>query len=302
MILNGDVLKIYPFYFTTLLIFLFKHVEASYWQENETPTLSYLKPIELTATSSGIDLIDAIYVINLDRRTDRMERMNQILNNWDLFANRLSACDGNLDLSDWQAQELTGPYHDCMLYKGNYGSYSGAIGCLLSHLSVIQDAHTRGFDIIWVLEDDIEIIDNPRHIPALLKELSSIDSQWDLFYTDPDPHIHHSKTYYKALDMPSRPRRPGQPFPSVSADNRKRRAAKHIDRVYWRTGGHSLIISKRGIEKILNYFSHVYLYDHIDREFHLIPDIRLYCSRSDIVTNSSSPEALKSDIENKRKK
>lgn len=280
----------------TLSIFLFLQVEASYWQERRTPTLTYLKTLELTNTTSGIDLIDAIYVINLDRRPDRMVRMNQILKCWGLFANRLSACDGKIELSDQLVKELTGPYDDCMIYQGAYGSYLSAVGFLLSHLSVIHDAYTRKFDIIWVLEDDIEIVDDPRTIPALLTELSCIDPKWDIFYTDPDPHMYPSGRYYKASDMPSRPRRPGQPAIPAFSHIRKETKTDNIDRVYWHTGCHSLVISRRGIEKILNYFSHVYLYDHIDRELHLIPGIRLYCSRSDIVTNSLKPEALKSDI------
>ena len=57
-----------------------------------------------------------------------------------------------------------------------------------------------------------------------------------------------------------------------------------------------MIISKKGLKKILDYFSTRTLFDHIDRELHLIPDIRLYASQRDIVTNALISESLLSDI------
>lgn len=269
---------------------------ADYWQQEETPTLNYIKSIELTHARSGLDHIDAIYVINLDRRLDRMEHINHIFHSSGLLINRVSACDGKFEISESLIKELTGPYKNCMLYQGKYGSPQATVGCLLSHLSIIQDAHIRKFQTIWVLEDDVDIIKNPRFITDCLSELDLIDSEWDLFYTDPDPHVYPLGNYYTALDMISRERRPNQPAPCFSMGMRKITEGINIDRVYWRTGAHSMVISQRGIKKILNYFTHVYLFDHIDRELHLIPDILLYCSSKDIVTNSLRAEALKSDI------
>lgn len=40
----------------------------------------------------------------------------------------------------------------------------GAIGIVLSHLSILKDAYDRGFETIWVMEDDIDIIKNPLNL------------------------------------------------------------------------------------------------------------------------------------------
>ena len=38
----------------------------------------------------------------------------------------------------------------------------GAIGIILSHLSVLQDAYDAGYETIWVMEDDVEVLQMPR--------------------------------------------------------------------------------------------------------------------------------------------
>jgi len=286
--------------FVSFCLIFSAQLSAYYWQEAETPTIHHLIPIELTSSTSGINPIDAIYVINLDRRPDRMEYMNQLLSSWGIYGNRVSACDGRSQVSDELIRELTGPYSNCMLYKDGYGPCSGAIGCLISHLSVIKDASERGFGIIWVLEDDVEVVSDLHQIPQLLSDLSSIDPDWDIFYTDPNPHF-PSGAYWSAPDMKSRPRRPDQPIIPFFDLPQKEARGENIDSARWHTGCHSMIISKKGVQRILNYFSHVYLYDHIDRELHLIPNIRLYSSQTDIVTNSfGNPLSQKSDLQYKR--
>jgi len=51
----------------------------------------------------------------------------------------------------------------------------GAIGIILSHLSVLQDAYDAGYETIWVMEDDIELLGNPHSVSDLISELEPFD-------------------------------------------------------------------------------------------------------------------------------
>ena len=64
----------------------------------------------------------------------------------------------------------------------------GTIGIVLSHLSVLQDALDSGYDTIWVMEDDIQIIRNPRKLSKLIAKLDALVGKngWDVLYTDQD--------------------------------------------------------------------------------------------------------------------
>ena len=132
-----------------------------------------LTKIELTELYSGIKSIDCIYVINLEERYERWERTQALCKKNALFVNRVSAING-WKLEDWTIRRLTIPHHQIT---------KGAIGCLLSHLSILQHALAKEFEIIWVMEDDIDFLESPHQLRPLLKELFEIDPDWDLFYT-----------------------------------------------------------------------------------------------------------------------
>ena len=45
-----------------------------------------------------------------------------------------------------------------------------------------------------------------------------------------------------------------------------------------------MLISRKGIKKILDYFTHVYLWAPIDVDMHYIPGIRQYSTRRNVVS------------------
>ncbi len=104
----------------------------------------------------------AIYVINLDHRTDR----------WDDFVSNWSPL---LDFSTVQripavyGKKLSGfgerPWFT-QNTKSRENSWAGVAGCLLSHRKVIETAQKAGHDFILVLEDDA------APSPELLKYLA----------------------------------------------------------------------------------------------------------------------------------
>ena len=60
----------------------------------KTPVLDALKPIELSSSSSGLQGIDCIYVINLDERPTRWEHAKRCFQQEGLCPNRVSAING----------------------------------------------------------------------------------------------------------------------------------------------------------------------------------------------------------------
>lgn len=256
-----------------LLVFDFEIIHSA-------PFQNYLTPIASQETFSGIELVDAVYLINLDRRPDRLDFMNNIFNKHEIQAIRVSACDGKL-LPEDVFQELTGVYYKTnFLIKNKQRSHLAAIGCLLSHLSVLHDAYIKGFEIIWVLEDDIKVVGDISLVPDLLAKLLEFDPDWDIFYTDVPKQA--------VLFCP----------PGLCTRKRKEKQIETqgdlFNLIRWRYGTYSMLISRNGIMKILNYFQSADIYGPIDNDIHCIPGIREYSVQANIVTHAG---IFQSDIE-----
>lgn len=78
----------------------------------------------------GIPHISHIVYINLDRRTDRRDQMEQELKRMGLAAERFAAIEHS----------------------------SGIVGCGMSHLAVLERAKAAGWDSVLILEDDFQFI------------------------------------------------------------------------------------------------------------------------------------------------
>lgn len=237
----------------------------------QTPTLSHLKYIEESPPDSGLPLIDCIYVINLDERPEKWKATVHELKRHSLHPLRFSAING-WKLNDDNNKKLFGPYPVNM--------QGGQTGCLLSHLSVVYDAYKKGYRHIWVLEDDIAIKEPPDQLEELLLRISSIDPEWDLLFTDPDTKNSKGETVI-SWDINVRPDQPAEP---VAYYRTRTIIDDDLMKIGQRFGMYSVIISTRGIQKITDYFSHVYLWSPIDIDIFYIPGIKAYAARRDIVT------------------
>ncbi|MDE3045271.1 MAG: glycosyltransferase family 25 protein [Verrucomicrobiota bacterium] len=242
---------------------------------HETPTLRYTQPLEVTEFASGLSGIDCIYVVNLEERPERWNRMKTLCEERRLKVNRVNAINGWKFPRDIEIK-LMGPYLNRANYLGG-----GRIGCLLSHLSIFKDALDRGFQVIWILEDDADFLEDIQQLPQLLVKLSKIDPLWDAFYTDQD-YRNADGTYIKACAIDPRP---NQPLYPLSHYTQKNKVSENIVQIYERYGTHSIFWSQRGLQKALEYFKHVYLWTSFDIDIHYIPDIREYAPTKDIVSN-----------------
>lgn len=113
-----------------------------------------------------------IYVINLDRRPDRMMNMEKWLNQISFPWTRVVGVDG-IFLSDQKINQIN-KHAARRLGKGE-------IGCLLSHVAAWNLAISDAVNYIWIMEDDVY----PKvSISKLNEEVNKIinTSGWDIMY------------------------------------------------------------------------------------------------------------------------
>ena len=90
--------------------------------------------------------------INLDKRTDRREQIEQQLNTYGLSYERLPAI-----------------YHSF-----------GIVGCTRSHLAALRLAKESGYQRVWIMEDDFEFLVSREDVESTLQMLCSGDIKFDV--------------------------------------------------------------------------------------------------------------------------
>lgn len=170
----------------------------------------YLRKVENKSDIHKMENIDFIYLINLDKRTEKYQRTLEELTPYGIHPYRFSAVNG-WELPFEAIDDLGIKYQPGMLNAiatvfrhadgKEYISYEvmkeegvtyychslsrGAIGCFLSHLSILQDAYDSGYQTIWVIEDDIRAVSNPLELSSLVAKLDTlVGDDWDVLFTD----------------------------------------------------------------------------------------------------------------------
>lgn len=108
------------------------------------------------------DFFDKVYLINLDRRIDRMVDCKNQFDKYKIEYERFSAIDGSKIVN-----------HTSNLIKGE-------IGCRNSHLNVIKMAKNENIYSILILEDDFELCDNFDH--EFEKVINQLPEDWEWLY------------------------------------------------------------------------------------------------------------------------
>ena len=125
---------------------------------------------------------DQVYLINLDRRPDRMENMKAILDELQIKYKRVNAVDGKVDVNPEYMKrngiemmsDFSEPYHGRALTYGE-------IGCFMSHYNIWKDVIDNNFKEIIVFEDDVRFEPFFRHkLHSVRQELEKMD--WDLVF------------------------------------------------------------------------------------------------------------------------
>lgn len=279
-----------------------------------SPIDRFLRPAENKLSIHSMPNIDFIYMINLDERPEKFALATHSLKLYGIHPYRFSAVNG------WKLPNAVFNQIGVRLSKGmvpkkfmgtvyrekgahNYmsnefieeeglsyfalGMSRGAIGIVLSHLSVLQDAYNSGYKTIWVMEDDVRVLSNPHQISSLIEKLYRIDPQWDILFTDTDT-INQNGDHVPCRALAMRPNFPIGPLSSFL--QRFYPVSKEFSRTGMRYGAYSMIVRRSGMEKILRFFKTYSVFLPYDMDFWLIPTLKMYHVNEDIV--STIPNAL----------
>ena len=115
------------------------------------------------------EYFDKVYVLNLNRRKDRLKTSTKKLEYCEIEFERFAAVDGSVLQNVWET--FSSKKHT--LANPNY------LACAISHLSIYRDALDNGYSKILIVEDDVSIRKNAN------EEFNNIiDSlpDWELLY------------------------------------------------------------------------------------------------------------------------
>jgi GR25 family glycosyltransferase involved in LPS biosynthesis len=274
----------------------------------------HFKPCLGKADNHHIKNIDFIYLINLDKRPDRLEDSLDRLIPFGIHPYRFSAVNGwemsidaindvGLKYQPWMKSWIMGTYyyldengdiqyaheiiHDPAKTYFAHCVAKGPIAIALSHLSILQDAYDSGYETIWVMEDDIEIMRDPNCLSELIDKLDALVGKegWDVLFTDRDirkQNGEYNPCYWHA-DRPN-----FTPW-NTAIFAQRTTVSPDFQKVGARWGAHSMILRRSGIEKILDFIKVYRIFFPYDMDY-IFPsdinsDIQLYTVLHDVVSN-----------------
>lgn len=258
--------------------------------------------------------IDFIYVLNLDHRPEKFKMCMDQLNPYDIYPYRFPAIygkklpieiindvgvkcgpgmDTNLMATYYYADKDGNIRYDHETFSDESKTYFchcmglGPIAITLSHLSILKDAYDSGYRTVWIMEDDVQLIGNPRRLSKKIAQLDSLTKKkWDILFTDQDTKNQRGE-YVPCRGCAQRP-----DFTPKNPDKfaMRQRVGKNFMKVGARYGAYSFIIRRSGMRKILDFYAKHNIFLPYDMENILPSDIELYTVVEDIV--STIPNAL----------
>ena len=269
----------------------------------------YFKKVVNKSDCYSMMNIDFIYMINLDQRPEKFRMsMDQLapfgiypcrfsaVNGWELSLEAINdvgvkfapSMEGGFMATTYHLNGDGKPSHEII---ANFGQTyfvhclaRGAIGCALSHLSILQDAYDSGYNTIWIMEDDIEVIRDPRILPQLIEKLDSLVGKdgWDILFTDRDFRTANG-SYAPAYGAA---KRPDYAFFLYANDySFKVDISSEFRRIANRYGTASMIIRRSGIKKLLQFFKAHQIYLPYDMDLIYARGIKIYTVTEDVVSN-----------------
>lgn len=271
------------------------------WGALQADMLDHLKPAQGKGASGGIPGIDYVYMINLDQRPEKFARASSQLLRYGVVPYRFAAVNGwelplevvedvGVKFELWMRQGTMGTYygadgvpvHEPVHMPGR--SYfchcmsRGAVGIALSHVSVLQDAWDSGYETIWVLEDDVEVVRDPHCLSAYIEKLDALVGDWDILFTDRDTRNNLGQ-YVPCTAFAWRPNF----VPSDERRSEVREARGEFLRIGARFGAYSMIVRRSGMQKLLQFFANYQLFLPYDIEMYYPNGMQLFCVAEDVV-------------------
>jgi GR25 family glycosyltransferase involved in LPS biosynthesis len=178
----------------------------------------------------------------------------------------------------WEQEEI----HELGKTYFSHCMERGTIGISLSHISILKDAWDSRYETIWVMEDDIRVLKDPRILSQLIELLDDQagKDRWDLLFTDQDIHDAFGNTVPAAACA----KRPD--YKSMNDFVSKTAISAEFRKIGSRYGAHSMIIRRSGIKKLLQFFLAHQIFLPYDMDYTLPNGIQLYTVLEDVVSDS----------------
>ena len=181
-------------------------------------------------------VVDKVYVINLDKDTERLKAIDKKLRDVGIAYERFPAILGSTIKSDHRLAGFCNEF--CT---------DGIKGCALSHHTIWEKAIYEGYDSILVLEDDAHI---DSEIHEKVRDLMTRVPDWDIIYVGCRTYCNNEYATNKALH-------------TVLGTGPKPVDEKgDLSHVSGSAGAHAIMYRTRFLKKIIN----EPIYTHIDME------------------------------------
>ncbi|MBS0626305.1 MAG: glycosyltransferase family 25 protein [Verrucomicrobia bacterium] len=285
-------------------------MESYYDHPTSTLAKHYLRVTD-KIEKHQIKNIDFIYMINLDRRPDKLQRSLAELSPYGIEPHRVSGIYG-WDISQAMFNDIGMKilphmrfyrpvnFKVCGVYESrdfitassvgktcvHHFTTGGQLGCILSHISVLADAYEAGYETIWVLEDDFTVVDSPYLLSDYIDELDKVAKDWGILYTDDDHHV-TPDTVHDILNGGKDPYPGGDLIRPGISMHQYNFEPKIINEHFLKIGGrchcHSMVIRRSAMKKILDFLTPNGIFRASDMEYSFIPGIDKYNLRRDLV-------------------
>jgi hypothetical protein len=262
-----------------------------------------------------IDGVNFIYMINLKKNLNKFREQKEEFNKYNIVPYRFNAQDPNcLTYNACRNVGAKGSYKyirfDAIYVKKNYNKglfsrnykpklVSGIMSnednryfhpCMdlesisrnIDYLSIINDAFKNKYKVIWIMDDTVTIKSDPNRLQTYIYDLQSIDTKWDILYTN-SSETGISRSGWNMIFRPDVKFKFPKPH---NFDDLSWGMPEDISLSGIRTKSPSILISKKGINKILSYYKRNRFFIPFSTELTLIPKIRTYSINKDIVTSS----------------
>lgn len=207
------------------------------------------------------NFIDNVYVINMDKDTDRLDKITKECNKFNIKFQRFTGIDSNT-LSEKQKNKYITEF--CKKYCTN-----GIIGCGISHIKIYKDVINNNYNNVLILEDDIYFKEDFHSI--LNNTIDELPNDYDILYIG-----------YFGLSSKNTYNDHNYLLKILSNKKTEKNILKTIYCPEFPLGTHAMIISNKGCKKLLQIMNK--LYWHIDWQISFNnKDLKIYATKKRIV-------------------
>lgn len=180
-------------------------------------------------------VVDKVYVINLDRDTERLQKMTEQLTRLNIEFTRFPAVLGSQVKTSHHLTDM------CLKYCTD-----GIKGCAMSHKTIWEDMIKHNYKHVLILEDDAEFAEDFENL--FRTGWDQVPKDFDVFYLGCNFNCDDShtipKVYNEVLGLVPK------------------KVDTHVLRVFGSVGFHGYIISNGGATKV----RHSPIHNHIDAQ------------------------------------